>query len=172
MNNFTDKNSHTDSLSYDERRVAAINIDRLMSIALPENNEEMDIERDLKDNGELYKTSMRIAMKVKRALRLAGWSQASLAKKMNMDPAVLSKCLNGKANLELKTIIRFENVLGINIIDRTVSKPLKNKVVLMPMYASRRNFEIPSNFKDNNLKIQSAYNKTISPNINFSSIKD
>lgn len=124
---------------------------RIRAIAKPENEEELAIERDLSENGDLYKTSMRIAMKVRRALRLSGMTQASLAEKIGMDPAVVSKSLNGKANLELKTLVKLEKALGINIIDRSISKPVsrpsyrinvfnvKNEIDITPVVETVRN---------------------------------
>ena len=98
-----------------------INKDKLLQLAVEENEEEKRISSDLRENRDLYKASMRIAMKIKRALRMANLNQTQLAHSMGMDPALLSRLLSGKANLELKTIVRFEKELGITIIDRNIS---------------------------------------------------
>ena len=98
-----------------------INKEKLLQIAVGENEEEKRISSDFRENRDLYKTSMKIAMKIKRALRMANLNQTQLAQRMGMDPAVLSRLLSGKANLELKTIVRFEKELGITIIDRNIS---------------------------------------------------
>ena len=98
-----------------------INKEKLLQLAVEENEEEKRISSDLRENRDLYKASMKIAMKIKRALRMAHLNQTQLALKMGMDPAVLSRLLSGKANLELKTIVRFEKELGITIIDRGIS---------------------------------------------------
>ena len=82
-----------------------VDLDRFKEISKPESECELAVEKELNENGDLYKASMRIAMKVKRALRIAGITQAVLAEKMGMDPAVISKSLNGKANLELITFL-------------------------------------------------------------------
>ena len=135
----------------EENRHTAVNIERLRQIATPESEEELAIEKELTENGELYKTSMRIAMKVRRALRMSGMTQAVLSEKLGMDPSVVSKSLSGKANLELKTLIKLENALGINIIDRSISKPVsrpsyrinvfnvKNEIDITPVVETVRN---------------------------------
>ena len=68
--------------------------------------------------------SFRIAMKIKRTLKVKGMTQAQLAETMGMDCAVISRYLSGKVNLELKTIVKIEKALGINIIDREIGRPL------------------------------------------------
>lgn len=72
-------------------------------------------------NSCFYKTSMKIAAKMRRALRLKGMTQTELSRVMGMDPAVISRYLTGKANMELKTIVKIEEALGINIIDREIA---------------------------------------------------
>ena len=93
-----------------------IDLDRFRNIAKPESAEELVIENDFSENGELYKASMRIAMKVRRALRVAGMTQVALADKLGMDSDAVGKSLNGKANLELETLVKLEKALGITII--------------------------------------------------------
>lgn len=94
---------------------------KLHETAVEENFEEQHLSADIRKNRSLYKASMKIAMKIKRAIRIANMSQLQLAQKMEMDPAALSRCLNGKANMELRTLVKFEEVLGITIIDRSIS---------------------------------------------------
>lgn len=104
-----------------------INKDKLYNIAVEENEKEKLFSLDLSENKDLYKASMRIALKIKRALKLLNLTQNDLAKKMDLDPSIISRSLNGKANLELKTIVKFEDILGINIIDRRISPYSKEK---------------------------------------------
>lgn len=98
-----------------------IDKEKLHKIAVEENEEEKLFSSDQAENKELYKASMRIAMKIKRALKHAGMTQSDLAVKMGIDPAIICRNLNGKANFELKTLVKFEEVLGIQIIDRSIS---------------------------------------------------
>lgn len=114
-----------------------INFDKLDSVALPESKQECAIAHDLNENGDLYKTSFRIAMKIKRALRIKGMTQAQLADIMGVDSAVVCRYLSGKANMELKTMIKIEKALSINIIDRTIShkQPKTQIIILRDVYA-------------------------------------
>lgn len=100
-----------------------INKEKLLHLAIDESEEEIRQAADRRENRDLHKASMKIAMKIKRALRMADMNQAQLAHKMGIDPAAMSRLLNGKSNLELKTMVRFEKELGINIIDRSISLP-------------------------------------------------
>lgn len=98
-----------------------VNKENLYAISIEESAEEKSIMNDLRDNRNLYKTSMKIALKIKRAIRKLDITQLQLSRMMGIDPAVMSRLLNGKANMELKTLVRFEEVLGIRIIDRSIS---------------------------------------------------
>ncbi|MDE6078366.1 MAG: helix-turn-helix transcriptional regulator, partial [Muribaculaceae bacterium] len=121
-----------------------VDLDRFKEISKPESECELAVEKELNENGDLYKASMRIAMKVKRALRIAGITQAVLAEKMGMDPAVISKSLNGKANLELKTLVKLEKALGITIIDRSISKPLQQPIYSFKVFTKRKDMQVAS----------------------------
>lgn len=103
------------------KKIMKIDKERLLTLAVEENEEEKKVSSRLRHNRELFKTSMKIAMKIKRALREKGMNQTQLARRLEIDPAVLSRLLSGKANLELKTLIKFEKELGITIIDRSIS---------------------------------------------------
>lgn len=86
-------------------------------------------------NSCFYKTSMKIAAKMRRALRLKGMTQTELSRIMGMDPAVISRYLAGKANMELKTMVKIEEALGINIIDRVIApKIVKGKDISTQPY--------------------------------------
>lgn len=98
-----------------------IDVERLRQIAVESNEHEKAFSSDLEENIGLYRASMKIALKIKRALKQHNMTQALLAEKMGLSPSIVSKSLNGKANLELKTIVKFEEILGINIIDRRIS---------------------------------------------------
>lgn len=127
--NKTNLNPDLKLTSVDKVRTRAnVNIDKFRSIAREANEEEIAFMDDLTENADLYKASKAIAMKVKRALRLKGWTQAQLATELDVDPAVVSKSLNGKANLELKTIVKLEKILNINIIDRSISQPATSPI--------------------------------------------
>ncbi len=107
-----------------------IDLHRLEQVAEEESRLEREIATDRKENGDMYKASFRIAMKIKRALRMKHMTQAHLSDMMGVDPALVSRYLTGKANMELKTIVKIEKALGINIIDRDIS-PKKDKEVII-----------------------------------------
>ena len=120
---------------------------KLNEIAKAPNEVERAFEEDLSINGGVYRASKCIAMKVKRALRTKGMTQADLAQEMNVDAAAVSRYLNGKANLELKTIIRFEEILGLQIIDRVVNPNRKH-------YTSRQLWQMYNEEIEKNLSRQ------------------
>lgn len=122
-----------------------INLQKLEQVAEEENRFEREIATDRKENGDMYKASFRIAMKIKRALRIKHMTQAHLSDVMGVDPALVSRYLTGKANMELKTIVKIEKALGINIIDRDIS-PKKEKEVIILSNA----FENIKTFSENN----------------------
>lgn len=121
-----------------------IDLIKLGQVATEASSEEKALAADRRENGDMYKASFRIAMKIKRALRMKNMTQAVLADLMKMDPAVLSRYLSGKANMELKTIVKFEKALDINIIDREVS-PKKRAVVIMNVFGNTDNVEMSQN---------------------------
>lgn len=108
-----------------------IDLRKLEQIAVDESSAESKIAAERKENGDMYKASFRIAMKVKRALRMKNMTQARLSELMGVDSSLVSKYLTGKANMELKTIVKIEKALGINIIDREISPKKKKEVIIL-----------------------------------------
>ena len=122
-----------------------IDLHRLEQVAVEESKSERTIATDRKDNGDMYKASFRIAMKIKRALRIKHMTQAHLSELMGVDPAIVSRYLSGKANMELKTIVKIEKALDINIIDREISPKKKKEVIILS-----NAFENMESFSHNN----------------------
>ncbi|WP_280120386.1 helix-turn-helix domain-containing protein [Sangeribacter muris] len=122
-----------------------IDLHRLEQVAVEESKAERTIATDRKDNGDMYKASFRIAMKIKRALRIKHMTQAHLSELMGVDPAIVSRYLSGKANMELKTIVKIEKALDINIIDREISPKKKKEVIILS-----NAFENMESFSHNN----------------------
>lgn len=122
-----------------------IDLHRLEQVAVEESKAERTIAMDRKDNGDMYKASFRIAMKIKRALRIKHMTQAHLSELMGVDPAIVSRYLSGKANMELKTIVKIEKALDINIIDREISPKKKKEVIILS-----NAFENMESFSHNN----------------------
>ena len=122
-----------------------IDLHRLEQVAVEESKAERTIATDRKDNGDMYKASFRIAMKIQRALRIKHMTQAHLSELMGVDPAIVSRYLSGKVNMELKTIVKIEKALDINIIDREISPKKKKEVIILS-----NAFENMESFSHNN----------------------
>lgn len=60
--------------------------------------------------------NLAITENVRLALEAKHWTKADLAKKMNKKPSEVSKWLSGMHNLTLKSIIKMEMALGIDLI--------------------------------------------------------
>lgn len=113
-----------------------IDIDRLESVASNESEAEQRMATDMVENRDLYKASFRIAMKIKRCLRMKGMTQTQLADVMGVDSAVVCRYLSGKANMELKTIVKIEKALGLSIIDRGIAPKMQKVIVLKDAFSS------------------------------------
>ena len=60
--------------------------------------------------------NLAITEKVRLAMEQKGWKSQDLAKAMDKNPSEVSKWLTGMHNLTLKSIIKMEIALGINLI--------------------------------------------------------
>jgi transcriptional regulator with XRE-family HTH domain len=60
--------------------------------------------------------NLAITEKVRLALGTKGWTRVQLAEAMGKSPSEVSKWLSGMHNLTLKSIIKMETALGINLI--------------------------------------------------------
>ena len=60
--------------------------------------------------------NLAITDKVLTALEAKGWSKGQLAEAMGKSPSEVSKWLSGMHNLTLKSIIKMEAALGIDLI--------------------------------------------------------
>ncbi len=66
--------------------------------------------------------NMAIIEKVRLALELKGWSKGQLAEAMDKRPSEVSKWLSGTHNLTMKSIIKMEIALGIDLMH---TEPIK-----------------------------------------------
>lgn len=60
--------------------------------------------------------NLAITEKVRLALEVKGWNKGDLAKAMDKNPSEVTKWLSGMHNLTLKSIIKMEQALGIDLI--------------------------------------------------------
>ncbi|WP_430972016.1 helix-turn-helix domain-containing protein [Sunxiuqinia rutila] len=75
----------------------------------------------LKEHGDpeidrFIEKNLAIVEKVRIALQNKGWSKAQLAEAMGKKPSEVSKWLTGMHNLTLKSTIKMEMALGIDLI--------------------------------------------------------
>jgi ribosome-binding protein aMBF1 (putative translation factor) len=63
--------------------------------------------------------NLAITEKVRLAMEQKGWKSQDLAKAMDKNPSEVSKWLTGLHNLTLKSIIKMEMALGIDLIKTT-----------------------------------------------------
>lgn len=97
-----------------------IDKEKLHEIAVEENEIEKLFSEDMIENKEFYKTSMHLALKIRRAMRLKGISENALAHDLWTDTLKIKEMLSGKFNFDLKTIVKIENLLDIPIINSTI----------------------------------------------------
>jgi ribosome-binding protein aMBF1 (putative translation factor) len=81
---------------------------RMISNWLKE-NEDPEINSFIEKN-------LDITVNVRKALENKGWKSQDLAHAMNKKPAEISKWLSGMHNLTLKSIIKMEQALGVDLI--------------------------------------------------------
>lgn len=95
---------------------------KLFWIAEDENAEEVEFAKEMKENGDMWKVSMRIALLIKRAMCILKITPTEMAEKMNISKDVLKEHLSGKFNFDLKTIVNYEKTLGIKLINTVFPK--------------------------------------------------
>lgn len=69
--------------------------------------------------------NLAITEKVRIAMEIKGWKSQDLAQAMDKNASELSKWLSGMHNLTLKSIIKMEMALGIDLIQVTPEKEYK-----------------------------------------------
>ena len=69
-----------------------------------------------KENKEWLRKSAKIALAVRRALRLQGMSQQDLAAKMGLSPQYVGRILKGQENLTLETISKLEAAIDMPLV--------------------------------------------------------
>jgi len=103
--------------------------------------EETMITDWLNQNGDqdvtqFIEKNLAITEKVRIALEKKGWSKNQLADAMGKKPSEVSKWLSGMHNITLKSIIKMEIALGIDLIH---TEPIKEYEYIILGYIDRRN---------------------------------
>lgn len=107
----------------------SINIEKLMQAALPVSEKERKEADFRKENKEWLRKSAKIALAIRRELRLKGMTQQDLAAKMGLSPQYVGRILKGQENLTLETISKLEAAIGISLVSLGNERQVETKVV-------------------------------------------
>jgi len=77
-----------------------------------------------------FEYALDLSVSIYNAMKLQGITQKTLAGRMGVSPARLSQLLNMQPNLTLKTIARFEQALGINLLEVAQIKRNEDPILL------------------------------------------
>lgn len=90
--------------------------------------EEMQKDSERVENGEERRIFAMIAMQIRRALRKQGISQTEFARRLGVDPSIVTRYLSGKHNFQLRTLVKVQQVLNIEILNNWyLPKPATRK---------------------------------------------
>lgn len=107
----------------------SINIEKLMQAALPVSEKERKEADFRKANKEWLRKSAKIALAIRRELRLKGMTQQDLAAKMGLSPQYVGRILKGQENLTLETISKLEAAIGISLVSLGNERQVETKAV-------------------------------------------
>ena len=72
------------------------------------------------DNWSWLQYSQKIAVKILLRMKQTGLTQQALAERMNCTQQYVSKILKGNENLSLDTLSKLEEVLGMNLLSKSL----------------------------------------------------
>lgn len=93
-----------------------VNNSRLKEVATPLNESARRRMMERKADRYWKAASSAIAVKVRRQLRIWDTSRVKLAETLGVSPVTLTDYLNGTTNFDLRTLVKLERALGIEII--------------------------------------------------------
>ena len=73
-----------------------------------------------RDNWSWLQYSQKIAVKILLRMKQTGLTQQALAERMNCSQQYVSKILKGNENLSLDTLSKLEEVLGMNLLSKSL----------------------------------------------------
>ena len=73
-----------------------------------------------RDNCSWLQYSQKIAVKILLRMKQTGLTQQALAERMNCTQQYVSKILKGNENLSLDTLSKLEEVLGMNLLSKSL----------------------------------------------------
>ncbi len=106
----------------------SINVERLIQVALPVSEKERKDAEYRKSNKEWLRKSAKIALAIRRELRLKGMTQQELAVRMGLSPQYVGRILKGQENLTLETISKLESAIGIPLVSLGSERLVERKV--------------------------------------------
>lgn len=130
----------------------SFNIDKLMQVVKPVSEKVRAEAAFRKENKEWLRKSAKIALAIRRELRLQGMTQQDLAAKMALSPQYVGRILKGQENLTLETISKLEAAIGTPLMrvgreEQTAPSPSQTVIICIPSldvtewdYSSRPSF--------------------------------
>ena len=101
------------------------NIEKLRQIAVEPPKEVLEQDQFMRENKEWLRKSAKIALCVRRVLRVKGITQQELASRMNVSPQYVGRILKGQENLTLAVIAKLEKALQVTILSIGIEEPAK-----------------------------------------------
>ena len=94
----------------------SFNVEKLKQVAEPVSSDALREAEFRRENRDWLRKSAKLALAVRREMRLRNMSQQELAKKMRVSPQYVGRVLKGKENLTLETVCNIERALGVELI--------------------------------------------------------
>lgn len=101
------------------------NTEKLQQIAVDPSKEVLEQNQFMRENKEWLRKSAKIALCVKRVLRVKDITQRELASRMGVSPQYVGRILKGQENLTLAVIAKIEKALQLTIINIGIEEPVK-----------------------------------------------
>lgn len=89
---------------------------KLESVTAPESSNWQERATRKANNPKALEKSRVIAINILAQLRVLGMSQKDLAEKLQVTPQTVNSWIKGNSNFTIETIVRIEEVLGIELI--------------------------------------------------------
>ena len=101
------------------------NIEKLRQIAVDPSKEVLEQDKFMRENKDWLSKSAKIALCVRRVLRVKGITQQELASRMDVSPQYVGRILKGQENLTLAVIAKIEKALQLTILSIGIEEPVK-----------------------------------------------
>lgn len=114
-------------------------------------------------NKKWLRRSQAVALLVLRTLRQKGITQKDLALKMDVSPQQVNKWVKGKENFTFETIVRLEEVLGVELMIIKGAEMKSNETIVISLdYKKQPAIQSSGNWKSqSSIKVIPFYSKKI-----------